>query len=187
MKFKDLFISGLMFTIPAASGFCQTEKVTRPNVLFFAVDDLNDWISVLNKDNPIKMPNLEKLAKEGVLFTHAYCPSPACNPSRASILTGTRPNKTGVYSNSSDWRSALTNAVTLQRYFKANGYFVCGSGKIFHHFNDRAFHDNASFNEYLMMAINEPYPDNRLNGFDWFGSRNSDWGAWPKDIKKTSL
>ncbi|HVZ97135.1 MAG TPA: sulfatase [Chitinophagaceae bacterium] len=163
-----------------------SQNTTRPNVLFFIIDDLNDWISVLNKDNPIKMPNLERLAKEGVLFTHAYASSPSCNPSRASMLTGTRPNKTGVYSNASDWRNALPNAITIQRYFKDRGYFVCGSGKIFHHQFNWAFHDNASFDEYLMMSISEPYPDKKLNGYDWFGTQNTDWGVWPGDIKKTA-
>jgi hypothetical protein len=49
---------------------------------------------------------------------------------------------------------------------KDNGYYVCGSGKIFHHHKDWAFHDNTSFNEFLMMAINEPYPENKINGPD---------------------
>jgi arylsulfatase A-like enzyme len=101
-------------------------------------------------------------------------------------MTGTRPDKTGIYGNSSDWRGALPKIKTIQRYFKENGYFVCGSGKIFHHHNDWAFHDNASFHEYLMMDINEPYPDEKLNGLDWYGSRNTDWGAWPEDIAKTA-
>jgi len=185
MNFKDFFVSGLIITLPVISSFGQKKIGSRPNVLFFVIDDLNDWISVLNKDNPIKMPNLEKLAKEGVLFTHAYCSSPACNPSRSSVLTGTRPHKTGIYGNSSDWRKALPDAVTLQRYFKDNGYFVCGSGKIFHHQQDWAFHDNASFNEYLVMSINEPYPDKKLNRLESLGGRNWDWGAWPANIEKT--
>jgi arylsulfatase A-like enzyme len=62
---------------------------------------------------------------------------------------------------------------------------VAGSGKIFHHHNDWAFHDNASFNEYLMMSVNEPYPERKLNQLDSYGSRNTDWGVWPDDISKT--
>jgi arylsulfatase A-like enzyme len=186
MKFKDCIIGGMLLYLPVLSCSGQASKEKKPNVLFIVVDDLNDWISVLNKENPIKMPNLERLAGQGVLFTHAYCSSPACNPSRSSVLTGTRPNKTGIYGNSSDWRKALPDAVPLQRYFKDNGYFVCGSGKIFHHHKDWAFHDNASFNEYLMLAINEPYPEKKINGYYWFGTRNTDWGAWPDDIEKTA-
>ena len=77
-----------------------------PDVLFIVVDDLNDWISLLDSDAPIETPNLERLAQRGMLFTRAYCASPACNPSRTSALTGLRPSTTGVYGNKSDWRGA---------------------------------------------------------------------------------
>lgn len=174
----------LALGLPSFQSFAQPAE--KPNVLFITVDDMNDWTSVFNKNNPIKTPNLEKLAERGAFFTHAYCSSPACNPSRASVMTGTRPHKTGVYGNSSDWRNALPKTKTIQRHFKDNGYFVCGSGKIFHHHNDWAFHDNASFHEFLMMAINEPYPDRKLNGLEAYGSRNTDWGAWPDDIRETA-
>ncbi len=162
------------------------QSFEKPNVLFITIDDMNDWTSVFDKNNPIKVPNIEKLAQRGAFFTNAYCSSPACNPSRASVMTGTRPHKTGIYGNSSDWRNALPKTKTIQRYFKENGYFVCGAGKIFHHHDDWAFHDNASFHEYLMMSVNEPYPDQKLNGLDGYGSRNTDWGAWPDDIRKTA-
>ena len=76
----------------------------KPNVIFIVIDDMNDWISLLDTNSPIKTPNLIRLAKKGVLFTKAYCPSPACNPSRDSVLTGLRPYTSGVYGNSSDWR-----------------------------------------------------------------------------------
>lgn len=169
---------------------CNTEPfiqpINKPNILFIAVDDMNDWTTVFHKDNPIKTPNIEKLTNRGAFFTRAYCSSPACNPSRASVMTGTRPHKTGVYGNASDCRSALPKVKTLQQFFKDNGYFVGGAGKIFHHHKDWAFHDNASFHEYLMMRINEPYPPEKLNGLDWYGSRNTDWGPWPDRIEETA-
>ena len=182
----------LLFLIIISCCFaCQQKEVSvelpaKPNILFITIDDMNDWTSVFDKNNPIQVPNIEKLASRGVFFPKAYCSSPACNPSRASVLTGTRPHKTGIYGNSSDWRGALPKIPTMQRYFKENGYFVCGAGKIFHHHRDWAYHDNASFHEYLMMSINEPYPDKKLNGLDSYGSRNTDWGAWPDDVKKTA-
>ena len=64
----------------------------RPDVLFIAVDDMNDWISLLDPNSPIKTPNLERLARRGMLFTRAYCISAACNPSRAATLTGLTSN-----------------------------------------------------------------------------------------------
>jgi arylsulfatase A-like enzyme len=162
------------------------QPIEKSNVLFITIDDMNDWTTVFNKSNPIKTPNIEKLAQRGAFFSKAYCSSPACNPSRASVMTGTRPHKTGIYGNSSDWRGTLPNIPTVQKYFKDNGYYVFGAGKIFHHHDDWAFHDNASFHEYLMMSINEPYPEEKLNGLDWYGSRNTDWGPWPDDIQKTA-
>ncbi len=186
MTVLRVVILSVLSILIAVSGMGQANKDLGPNILFITLDDMNDWISVFDKNNPIKTPQIEKLAAKGIFFSRAYCSSSACNPSRASVMTGTRPHKTGVYGNSSDWRSALSEIKTIQRYFKENGYFVCGSGKIFHHHNDWAFHDNASFHEYLMMSINEPYPEQKLNGLDWYGSRNTDWGPWPDDIRKTA-
>lgn len=186
MNLRTVFYSFLVAPLFAPTASAQAGKASKPNVLFITVDDMNDWTSVFSKDNPIKTPNIEKLASRGVFFNKAYCSSPASNPSRASVMTGTRPHKTGIYGNSSDWIGALPKIQTIQRYFKDNNYFVCGSGKIFHHHKDWAFHDNASFNDYLMMAINEPYPDKKLNGLDGYGTRNTDWGAWPEDISRTA-
>jgi arylsulfatase A-like enzyme len=149
----------------------------KPNVLFIAVDDLNDWISLLDKDAPIKTPNLERLARRGVTFTRAYAASPACNPSRTALLTGLRPSSTGVYGNTTDWRRALPDAVTLPQHFRAHGYRVAGAGRIFHHHYDGAFHDRASFDDFRMLAP-EPYPPQRLTGLTAL-SLNFDYGPWP--------
>ncbi|SFK90266.1 Arylsulfatase A [Porphyromonadaceae bacterium KH3CP3RA] len=184
MKSNLIFTTCLTLSTVSFRVSCQSME--KPNVLFITIDDMNDWTTVFDKNNPVKTPNIDRLAARGAFFSKAYCSSPASNPSRASVMTGTRPHKTGIYGNSSDWRGALPQVKTIQRYFKENGYFVCGSGKVFHHHNDWAFHDNASFHEFLMMDINEPYPDKKLNGLDWYGSRNTDWGVWPEDITKTA-
>lgn len=185
MKHANLIALTLFFSLFLREGDAQ-EQPKKPNVLFIAIDDMNDWTTLFDKENPIKTPNLEKLADRGAFFTRGYCSSPACNPSRASIMTGTRPHKTGIYGNSSDWRSALPEAKTLQQYFREHGYYVGGAGKIFHHHADWAFHDNASFDEFLLMKINEPYPPSKLNGLKWYGSRNTDWGPWPEHIEETA-
>src|SRR4026207_2042862 len=100
----------------------QTNK--KYNVLFIAVDDLNDWIGPLDGYKGVKTPNIDKLAKQGMNFTRAYCPAPVCNPSRTALLTGVRPSTSGVYQNWEPWRRALPKAVTLPQYFMANGYEV---------------------------------------------------------------
>ncbi|MEO0333622.1 MAG: sulfatase-like hydrolase/transferase, partial [Bacteroidota bacterium] len=66
-----------------------------PNVLFIAIDDLNDWLGVMEGHPDAKTPNMDKLAARGVLFQNAHCQAPLCGPSRASIMTGLRPSTTG--------------------------------------------------------------------------------------------
>ncbi|MBN2355195.1 sulfatase [candidate division KSB1 bacterium] len=162
----------------------------RANVLFIAVDDLNDWISLYN--GPIRMPNLERLAKKGLTFTNAYCASPACNPSRASLMTGFRPSTTGIYGNATDWRKALPDAVTLPQHFMNHGYWAEGAGKIFHHHYHNAFHDDASFHRFFKLR-EDPWPERKLNRItNWIGGRDGgptsqpfDWGPWPNDIELT--
>ena len=85
----------------------------KPNVLFIAIDDLNDWIGCMGGHPQARTPNLDRLAKRGVLFTRAYCAAPSCNPSRASLTTGILPSTSGVYHNSQPWRPAMPKAVTL--------------------------------------------------------------------------
>lgn len=103
-----------------------------PNVLFVAIDDLNDWIGCLGGHPQARTPNLDRLAERGVLFANAHCPAPLCNPSRVSVLTGVRPSTSGVYLNAQPLRRALADAVTLPEHFRAQGYRVEGGGKVFH-------------------------------------------------------
>ena len=159
------------------------EAKPKPDVLFVAIDDMNDWISLLDPEAPIKTPNLERLAGRGMLFTRAYCISPACNPSRSALLTGLRPSTSGVYANNSDWRKALPKRRTIMQHFRAAGYSVRGAGKIFHH-KAKGFHDEDSFDDFQMMA-SQNMPPEKLNQSPEYGSRNTDWGVWPPDERKT--
>jgi len=145
------------------------DATRRPNVLFIAVDDLNDWISCLGGHANAKTPHIDALAARGVLFTRSYCAAPACNPSRAALLTGIRPSTSGVYLNGHPWRPALPDAVTLPQLFKEHGYHVMGCGKIYH----GRFPDPPSWHEYKGRG-SDPLPSKRpLNGiprtahFDW--------------------
>ena len=73
---------------------CLADTSSAPDVLMIVVDDMNDWISLLDPDSPIKTPNLQRLAQRVGTFTRAYCASPSCNPSRVAALTGLRPSTT---------------------------------------------------------------------------------------------
>ena len=150
----------------------------RPNVLFIAVDDLNDWIGSLGGNRQTLTPNFDRLAARSVLFTNAHCAAPACNPSRAALMTGIRPSTSGVYHNPQPWRESpvLKNAPTIPQHFMANGYTAVGSGKIYH----GSFPDPASWQEYWPSQTknkpNDPAPVQRpVNGIP--KTAHFDWGA----------
>ncbi len=106
----------------------------RPNVLLITVDDLNDWVGCLGGHPQAKTPNIDGLARRGVLFSNAHCAAPLCNPSRTAFLFGKRPTTTGVVGNMDDWRKfdSLKSSESLPQFFRGNGYFTAGAGKIFH-------------------------------------------------------
>ncbi|MBM3813503.1 MAG: sulfatase [Acidimicrobiia bacterium] len=149
---------------------------SRPNLLFIAIDDLNDWVSCLGGHSQARTPNLDRLVNRGVLFTNAHCAAPLCNPSRAALMTGIRPSTSGIYDNSQPMRKSpvLAKAVSLSQHFMAHGYRVVGGGKIYH----GGFPDAASWHDYFPDQVRnkppDPMPENRpLNGipktahFDW--------------------
>ncbi|QDV39146.1 sulfatase [Tautonia plasticadhaerens] len=151
----------------------------RPNVLFIAVEDLNDWTGFLGGHPQARTPNLDRLAARGVSFTRAYCSAPACNPSRTSLLTGLRPSTTGVYHNDQPWRPVLPDAVTLTDHFAAAGYDVAGGGKIFHN----SFNDPDAWPEWF-KAGDHPEPDETpVNGIP--GAGHFDWG--PVDVPDEAM
>ncbi len=124
----------LALGLSVALGQARAEEIKRPNVLFIAIDDLNDWVSCLGGHPQVETPNIDRLAKRGVLFSNAHCQAPICNPSRVSLLTGVRPSTSGVYDLNQPLRRApaLRGAVTLPANFMASGYHVLGRGKIYH-------------------------------------------------------
>ncbi|MDG2128565.1 MAG: sulfatase [Fuerstiella sp.] len=107
----------------------------RPNILFIAIDDLNDWVEPLSGHPQSLTPNLSVFADDSVNFTRNYCTSPGCNPSRSTLMTGYHTYTSGMYSNYQDWRKVprLAQATTLGEYFRDNGYYSAGAGKIYHY------------------------------------------------------
>ena len=103
----------------------------RYNVLFIAVDDLRPELGCYGVAG-VKSPNIDALAARGTAFTRAYCQQAVCNPSRVAVLTGRRPENTGVLDLPTHFRDKVPDAVALPQHFKANGYFTQSFGKIFH-------------------------------------------------------
>lgn len=117
--------------LPSSSP-AQPAASPRPNVLFIAVDDLNHWVGYTGRNPQTKTPNIDRLSKLGVSFTHAYCAAPMCNPSRAALMSGLRPSTTACYQNSDNWKEYIAEGLGLAATFKKAGYYVAGAGKIYH-------------------------------------------------------
>lgn len=164
-------------------------KHSKPNVLFIAVDDLNSWLGCLNNYSNTKTPNIDHLASQGVLFSNAHCQAPLCGPSRASIMTGLRPSTSGIYGMIHDdnirreGNAVTKDVVFLPEYFKKQGYYTMGIGKLFHtHAPEGVFDESGG-----RVKGFGPLPEKR---FVWDGRGNSDkkkygktstdWGAFPE-------
>ncbi|HUQ69263.1 MAG TPA: sulfatase [Planctomycetaceae bacterium] len=126
-----------------------------PNVLLICVDDLKPAIGSYG-DALASTPNIDRLAKRGLLFERAYCNQAVCAPSRNALLTGLRPQTLGIYDLGTNFRAAVPDIVTLPQMFKAHGYHVEGLGKIFHigHGN----HDDA-------LSLSVPFWKSNVVGY----------------------
>ena len=154
------WIAGLKFSVVIlASLFAQVADAKRPNVLFIAVDDLRVELNCYGQKH-VHSPNIDKLAERGTLFTHAYCQQTICNPSRASMLTGLRPDTLKVWDLPTHFRDTHPNVVTLPQLFKQQGYHAQGIGKVFHNWRqDKWQGDAASWSVPAVMHYNSHYND----------------------------
>lgn len=190
-KINIILLLGIF--ILAACGTKNTENAQekaqeQPNVLFIAVDDLNNWLGCLNGYSNTKTPNMDKLASQGVLFSNAHCQAPLCGPSRASIMSGLRPSTTGIYGMISDDKVRSENPVTkdivfLPEYFRNNGYHTMGIGKLFHTHSPEGVFDESGGR----VKGFGPLPEKRFvwDGFGTsdrknYGRTSTDWGAYPE-------
>ncbi|MEL6105315.1 MAG: sulfatase [Planctomycetota bacterium] len=107
----------------------------RPNVLFVAIDDMNDWTGFLDGQSQSITPNLDRLAQRGTNFTNAHCSAPACSPSRLSLLFGVEPFESGLYpfyDHEKIPAKLIGQFTSLPANFRRHGYKSFGAGKIFH-------------------------------------------------------
>src|SRR3954454_20339538 len=118
------------------------EPPKRTNVLFIAVDDLNDWVGFLGGHPQARTPHMDRLAKRGVAFANAHCAAPLCSPSRAAVFGGWQPSRTGVYGNDDNILEVRPQPVLITDAFKARGYRTYGTGKLLHQ-NDHARYDES--------------------------------------------
>ena len=134
---RQIFSASLIiasFSTPSVAKAFDSPHEPKPNVLFIAIDDQNDWVGCLNGHPQVKTPNIDGLASRGVLFANAHCQSPLCNSSRTSAMTGLRPSTTGIYGLAPNIRQVkeFSDVVTLPQYFKKHRYETYMAGKVFH-------------------------------------------------------
>ncbi|MEI8291189.1 MAG: sulfatase [Verrucomicrobiota bacterium] len=131
LNLYHFLLAGLTLAAIPLPAVAADSAPKKPNVLFIAVDDLRPELGCYGKDY-IKSPNIDGLAKSGMVFNRAYCQQAVCSPSRTAVMTGTRPDTSKVWDLVTHFREALPEVVTLGQHFKQNGYFVQGMGKIYH-------------------------------------------------------
>ena len=178
---KTIINIAFLLVISATGLYAQQ----RPNILFIAIDDLNDFVNCMDGTVKAHTPNIDRLASQGTLFTNAHAQAPICGPSRASILTGLYPSTSGNYLQIHDQDIRKSNDITqsavfMPDYFEAFGYKTMGVGKIFHE-GDAA----GAFDEYGgRFSWMGPKPKKRLK-YDPVklphkrGKTQTDWGRYP--------
>jgi len=142
---SSFFLTSLgLMTLQA--GASNKDELTKPhpNILFIAVDDLKPIIKAYG-DNIAITPGMDRLANEGVAFQNCYVQQAISGASRASIMTGMRPDKTKVWDLVTDFRQINPNAVSLQQHFIKYGYESAGIGKIYHVSSIGPGHDAPSW------------------------------------------
>ena len=143
---------------PAASGAGDAP----PNILFIAVDDMKPLTGRYGSDR-VKTPALDSLADESTVFTAAYTQYPVCGPSRASLLTGLRPEVSGVMDLKTRMRDIHPDILTLPQFFKNNGYQTAAVGKIFDPRNVDSRDDDDPVSWSIPYQQSHPDADRKLD------------------------
>lgn len=130
---RNCLIAAIAVTIALGTALSTTNAAdSRPNVLFLAVDDMNDWIGCMGATPRAITPNIDRLASQGVTFTNAHTAGVFCAPSRAAIFTGQYASTTGCYQ-TPYYFVGNPGIEALQMSFAKAGYATLGAGKLFHH------------------------------------------------------
>ena len=130
MQMKKVVIIFWVFLLVVNSAVLAQQS-SKPNILFIAIDDLKPELGCYG-NALVKTPNIDRLAKMGTVFMSNYCQQSVCGPTRASLMTGMRPDYTKVWDLKTQMRDINPDIVTIPQYFVSQGYATNGIGKIFH-------------------------------------------------------
>jgi iduronate 2-sulfatase len=163
-EFLQTTTTGLLATMLPVSLVCkkssksQKDQSTKLNVIFIAGDDLRSNLACFGDPLAIT-PQIDSLAKQGMIFNRHFVQAPSCAPSRTSMLTGLRPDEVKVTNHKTHFRDARPEAVTMPQLFKNKGYSTINLGKIFHH--KAGYNDSVSWTEeHLLKERNYVLPEN---------------------------
>ncbi|MBP6796090.1 MAG: sulfatase [Saprospiraceae bacterium] len=131
MKSIPIIVISMLSSFLFQNNITKQRPSSKPNILFIPIDDLRPDFETYGHTD-LKTPNINRLAQKGVVFTRAYCQQAVCNPSRASLLTGLRPDSLRVWDLQTNMRKNIPEVLTLPQYFRQNGYTTVGLGKTFH-------------------------------------------------------
>jgi len=181
---KTLFSWLLLFAVGLLLAKPPCQAADKPNMLFIAIDDLNDWVGCLDGHPQARTPNIDRLAKRGTLFVNAHCQGPICGPSRASLLSGYYPHVTGIYQQPAgkamERDKTFFHGQMVSHYFADYGYRTLAVGKITHGYPAKLAFD--SYGGKFAGSGPKPSGGRRFNyhlpNVPWTGTQ-TDWGAFP--------
>lgn len=124
------FFSGILIASVFGSVKVVSQTTIQPNILFIAIDDLKPLLGCYG-NTIVKTPNIDRLAKRGTVFLQNYCQQAVCGPTRASLMTGMRPDYTKVWDLKTRMRDVNPDIISLPQYFKSQGYSTQGIGKVY--------------------------------------------------------
>lgn len=127
---RGLFFTGILIASVFGSVKVVSQTTTQPNILFIAIDDLKPLLGCYG-NTIVKTPNIDRLAKRGTVFLQNYCQQAVCGPTRASLMTGMRPDYTKVWDLKTRMRDVNPDIISLPQYFKSQGYSTQGIGKVY--------------------------------------------------------
>lgn len=181
MKCQPLFACLLCVACCLVSA-ASAEAAKKPNVLFIAIDDQNDWIGAFGGHPLAKTPHIDRLAGRGTVFLNAHCQAPLCNPSRTSLMLSLRPTTTGVYGLApwfrtlDDWK----DRVALPQHFHNHGYRTLSTGKVYHGGGGKPQQRAKEFDVWGSAGGIGVRPEKKLVGSTPMGNNPLvDWGVFP--------